>query len=69
MSIIRNHGFIVFECDDCGETLETGVKEFYLAPEAAKQEGWDISKANGEWIHRCPECYAEYMKPQNDFEV
>lgn len=69
MSTTRNYGYIVFECDDCGETLETSVKEFYLAPEDAKQAGWRISKTNGKWTHRCPDCDDTARSSKEDFEV
>jgi hypothetical protein len=54
--IDRQHGLIVFECDACEETCETGFDEWVDAWPCAKREGWKSRKIDGEWIHTCPEC-------------
>lgn len=70
MTIQREDGYFVAECDDCGETLDTEVCEFYLVPGAMKQAGWEIKKElDGTWTHRCATCWRERMNPQADFEV
>ena len=42
--IDRQGGQIVFECDSCDETLETGTAEFRDAWSLAKREGWRSKK-------------------------
>jgi hypothetical protein len=54
-------GPIDFECDECGEVLETGDDEFKTALEMAKDEGWYIRNLNGEWHHFCGRgCYQDF---------
>lgn len=70
MTIQREDGEFVAECDACGDLLFTEIREFYLVPETLKQAGWNIVKErNGTWVHKCPECVKEEMNPQNDFGV
>ena len=55
--IDRQHGYILFECDSCGETFnaeKTG--DFNEAWAAAKRDGWRTRKIAGEWIHCCERC-------------
>lgn len=70
MTIQREDGEFVAECDLCGDMLYTEVREFYLVPETMKQSGWGITKnRDGTWTHRCPQCVREASNPQSDFEV
>ena len=70
MTIYREDGYFIAECDTCGDTFDTEVREFYLVPETIKQAGWDITKdAHRSWTHKCPACVKEEMNPQSDFEV
>jgi Fe2+ or Zn2+ uptake regulation protein len=60
MSINRQYGHIAFECDSCGDILETDLDDFDFAYAQAKQQGWKAIKAmSGEWEHRCPDCEDE----------
>lgn len=52
----RIYGQIAFECDACGDVLETGEKEFGEAKAFLDAEGWRARKIGTDWIHRCPEC-------------
>lgn len=54
----RQHGKIVFECDACGDTLETGEREFSDAWDMAKSDGWRVRKIepSNVWVHSCPKC-------------
>jgi len=54
--IDRQHGQVVFECDDCGQTLETGESDFGDAMNAYKDEGWRSKKERTGWLHLCPDC-------------
>lgn len=63
MALIRDHGKIVFVCDECGEGFETDETDFYNALDAfrtdAEPEGWTSSNTgSGEspWVNYCPEC-------------
>lgn len=52
----RQHGQIVFECEGCSETLETGEREFAEAKGVLDDEGWKARKVGADWCHYCPEC-------------
>ena len=54
--IDRQGGDIVFECDTCGEVLESGTADFGSAWNYAKREGWRARKIGTEWVHACPKC-------------
>lgn len=54
--LARQHGKIVFECDVCGETLETDEREFAEAKAVLDDEGWRARKLGADWMHYCPEC-------------
>lgn len=56
MSITRDHGEIVLECDKCSETIETGEEDFNAAWNEAKTQGWRAYKEDDEWCHSCPAC-------------
>jgi predicted RNA-binding Zn-ribbon protein involved in translation (DUF1610 family) len=49
-------GNIVFECDTCGETLETEQADFHSALNMAKRQGWRTRKFEEVWAHACPNC-------------
>ena len=40
MTLHRDHRRVSFECDDCGETLDTDEDDFYAAVEEMKSAGW-----------------------------
>jgi hypothetical protein len=52
----RQKGEIVFECDGCSDTLETGEREFSEAKHALDAEGWRARKLGSDWMHYCPGC-------------
>ena len=54
--IDRQGGDIVFECDTCGEVLESGTADFGSAWNHAKREGWRTRKIGTEWVHACSKC-------------
>jgi Fe2+ or Zn2+ uptake regulation protein len=63
----RQHGKIIFVCDDCGESLETGTGEFDDALAILRDERWQpklsLQQHSGEWKHYCPDC-----KTASEFE-
>jgi hypothetical protein len=57
MSVLRQHGQIVFECDACGDTHESGTTDFHDAYADAKDAGWvSFKNDEGDWEHRCEAC-------------
>jgi hypothetical protein len=56
MSITRDYSLIVFECDDCQETLETGTHDWYEALGRMREAGWRSEREGDQWRHRCPDC-------------
>jgi hypothetical protein len=53
--IDRQRGKIVFECDSCGDVLETEEREFDEANTVRRDAGWTAEKFASEWAHRCSE--------------
>lgn len=57
MSTTRDHGKIVFECDECGDTFESGTSDFEEALHKAKHDqDWLVTKEGQTWLHICPSC-------------
>lgn len=59
MTISREQGFIVFQCDAkrCSEIFETEEKHFEAALDLFKEEsGWAMRKIGNEWQHVCADC-------------
>jgi hypothetical protein len=67
MSIDRQHGKIIMECDECTETKEGDGIDFHVFIEEAKKEGWAVSKILQEWQHICPGCLRS-MAEEMDYE-
>jgi len=55
--IDRQNGDVVFECDMCGEVLESATSDFNSAWNQAKRDGWRAKKIGTEWAHECPKCH------------
>lgn len=60
-------GEIVFECDGCAETLETGSDDFDAARSALKREDWIVRRIGGDWLHLCPRCKDHDPRQQTMF--
>lgn len=65
MSLTRDHGDIVFQCDTdgCSETLETRTSNWPAARNLLRRAGWQPypnpkgrAHSDSEWNHRCCEC-------------
>ena len=56
MGIKRYGAVITFECDECGDTLETRENDFKTAVREAKDEGWRMFQDDDGWSHHCPDC-------------
>lgn len=46
---------IVFECDACGDVLETEESDFDLAQRVRRDAGWSAQKVGADWVHFCSE--------------
>jgi hypothetical protein len=56
MSVERVKGELVFTCDECDDTLETGTDEFAEGLQELKDAGWGTGRTGTTWVHRCPTC-------------
>ena len=56
MSVERQDGIVIFECDNCGEELDTDETEFVDALDVLREEGWKAFKVSGDWVHHCGDC-------------
>ena len=54
--IDRQRGDVVFECDGCGEVLETATSNFDSALNMMRREGWRAVCAGNVWSHFCASC-------------
>jgi len=54
---VKEH--VVFHCDTCPDSLDTGVSTFDEAILKLRGAGWAFYKELGEeqWKHRCLECF------------
>ena len=52
----RQRGQFIFECDVCGDTLETEQHNFEQAKTALDAAEWKARKIGSEWIHYCGDC-------------
>jgi hypothetical protein len=52
----RQRGRIVFECDGCTDTLETGEADFEAARTELRSAGWIARSEAGVWCHYCEDC-------------
>jgi predicted RNA-binding Zn-ribbon protein involved in translation (DUF1610 family) len=56
MTIHRDHGNVVFECDGCDDTFTIDDPDFSVSWAAAKRDDWITRKLGSEWHHYCPNC-------------
>ncbi len=54
--IDRQRGEIIYECDGCDETIETGERDWPDAMACFRREGWRAEKVGEDWTHLCPRC-------------
>lgn len=67
MSFDRYANEIVFNCDNCSDTNDTGEIEFNVALAAVKRDGWKVKHYRKEWCHYCPKCDPDIAR--NEFDV
>ena len=63
MGIEKQHGHVIFICDECGDDFNTDETDFLEALQAVKDEGWLVQRNNEdtEWMHICNECASGRM--------
>ncbi|HMD82748.1 MAG TPA: hypothetical protein VKE92_15635 [Anaerolineales bacterium] len=64
MTITRDRGFIIVECDHCHDTLETETRNFGDALEKIKEEEWITRKFDGSQVYfhfDTPLCLSEFL--------
>lgn len=63
----RQHGKILFECDGCGEVLQTDTGDFTAALALMKSDGWSNRRLGrgevADWNHYCPKCKPTFADP------
>jgi hypothetical protein len=52
----RNHGDLEFECDVCGEVIQTNTGNFESAQNILHRQHWQARKHGSSWDHFCPQC-------------
>lgn len=62
MTTHRIKGHVVFECDSCGEAIDSG-RDWDEALADVKEQGWQFRLSNGEWNHFCSDCGVPNVKP------
>ena len=50
------YGKHVFECDACGETLETDTEDFAGALQIMRSAKWQSQQIGSDWVHTCFGC-------------
>jgi hypothetical protein len=54
MTLHRDRGEIIFECEACDETHETGTRDFDDALADLRRQNWRVCRHRGDWAHLCP---------------
>lgn len=52
----KQKGDFVFECDSCGQSLETEQADFNTAINMMRRAGWTARKHGKDWVHGCDGC-------------
>ena len=52
----RQRGQFIFECDVCGDVLETDTSNFNEARATLDRENWKARKIGADWCHSCEKC-------------
>lgn len=54
--IVKEYEVEKMVCDECDVTERLLDGDFMGEVQAAKGEGWKITRPEGQWHHICPEC-------------
>ncbi len=63
MTLSKDHGDLVFECNTCEATLTTNQAQFSAAMTLGRRNGWKAIKRGSVWEHACPKCQKAQQKP------
>ena len=72
MTVDKQHGRFVFECDECTSTFEAPTTDaFFDALARIKEEGWIVTRNEDdtEWVHTCDACVMHPTKPMRRMPV
>lgn len=65
MSVDRQHGKLLFICDECGDHIDTGETEWIDALKVMREAHWGrraravrIDNDTKQWVHLCQDCDA-----------
>lgn len=61
MATDRQHGFVVFVCDECEIEFDSQQREWDEAMAAFREAGWTARMIDKEWMHACPDHPASLM--------
>lgn len=50
------HGRHHFECDSCGEVLDTDTKDWTEALRIMREQNWRARQIGNDWVHSCFGC-------------
>jgi hypothetical protein len=59
MSIHRQKGNVIIECDRCETQFTLDSPDYELTWAAAKRDGWEAKKIGKDWVNGCPNCGAD----------
>jgi hypothetical protein len=60
----RQRGKYIFECDSCGEVLETDTTDFNEARRISNDSDWHARKFGDDWQHGCSSCGGPGQQPR-----
>jgi hypothetical protein len=60
--IERHSGTIELVCDECGEAWPAlhEASDLDILLSDTRSAGWRAYRRNGQWMHSCPSCVAEF---------
>lgn len=58
MTVQREYGEIIFECDECGALLDTHTKDWQESKSVLERDNWSYARDDdtNEWLHFCETC-------------
>lgn len=61
MSVDRQHGKLIFICDECGDDINTGEADWIDGLRVMRSSGWGRrhDSDGGQWQHLCQDCEAK----------
>lgn len=66
MAITRTHGRVTILCDECGDHFDTLEKDFQVALQVSKENGWQVVQTPKGVSNICSDC--DEIEPELDFD-